>query len=189
MLKYLIIVLIATCVIAQQCPLGYSLEPRIGFKTPINGCGPQSSKLSGILNLVVKQFQPSFISCCNTHDKCYADCTRSQQNCDLAFKHCLLSKCTSEPCRLAANAMYQAVNLFGESAFNQAKKEACVCVRRPLISVDDLYKFMSYGVQEEEEMVEDDVGALEYNVEGAEDDDNTLGYVDDLPSFLETVTQ
>src|SRR5690606_7148144 len=179
---------------------------------PVNGCGPQTSFVSGALNTVVKSLKPTFVSCCNTHDRCYADCNKSQNTCDLEFKNCLLSKCSSIAfhCQLAANAMYQAVNLFGKSAYEDGQRKGCYCAKptpEEMASInnkiqDVLKKFTSLFTngmeEEEEEMVEndvegseDDVGALEYNIEASEDDVNALGYdvgtlgydVEDLSSF------
>lgn len=193
MLNRLIILLIAALSVCALCPTGYVRESKPGFRVTVNGCGPQASRITGPLNSAVRNFQPEFISCCNSHDKCYADCTKTRSSCDLAFKNCMLSKCDDTACRLAANTMYQAVNLFGTNPYNNAQQQACKCVKRGpsfLEKITDMYKNLYNAVQEEMvendiEGSEDDVGALEYNVE---DDVDTLGY-DDLLSFLETVTE
>lgn len=202
MLKFVLFLLIATTVLSLTCPSGHYKAKRPGSVPIVNGCGPKTLKISGAINSVIETLKPSFVSCCNEHDRCYSDCTKSQKTCDSEFKECLLSKCSSLAlhCKLAGNAMYEAVNLFGKPAYEDAQKRGCYCVKPTPEEVaeiknkiQDVFKniksIFNIGMEEEEGMVEDDVEGSEDDVEAYDDVDALMYDVEDYPSFLEVVSE
>jgi hypothetical protein len=183
MLKFVLLLIIATIALSDSlvCPAGQVKTPRANFKPVTNGCGPQVALVGGAIQTVVSSLKPSFVSCCNIHDICYQDCSKSQKACDDEFKTCLLGKCSSVnlPCKLAGTAMYEAVNLFGKSSYDSGQKAACVCAPGTN-AFQDLFKSLLGPYQ----------GISFNNIFGAEEEEEeALEDTVDLQSFLETVTQ
>ncbi len=109
---------------AMTCPSGLSLFQ--AYAQTFNGCG--SGKMASITP------QLSFQGCCNNHDKCYGTCGSSKSNCDSTFQTCMKRTCRSGilglPCRLAADAYFQAVKTFGCNPFQNAQQEKCKCRKK-----------------------------------------------------------
>jgi len=70
---------------------------------------------------------------CNSHDICYSSCGSNKAMCDTVFKNDIIHQCTltsaTQECDLCANTLFDAVDLFGSSAFTDAQKEHCGCAQ------------------------------------------------------------
>jgi hypothetical protein len=96
-----------------------------------NGCGPSDfpSWLIDITNSL-SGFEPS----CNSHDACYAGCSKSRAQCDNEFKASMYAQCNgNSACRTVADGFYGAVRGGGEggcrglrSKCTAAEKESCM---------------------------------------------------------------
>ncbi|CAK9187117.1 unnamed protein product [Ilex paraguariensis] len=94
--------------------------------TPLGaGCGDSKSD-----NFVPdKPFGFNFLPACQAHDKCYGNKSGpSKEQCDKSFKEDMLKECKdkswpkSKICKGSANDYYKAVDLFGDKAFDNARK-------------------------------------------------------------------
>lgn len=92
-----------------------------------------------------------FMPACNSHDLCYADCNRSQKQCDDAFYKDLVEICDTSckfvkprlpglaggnrqaackrQCKNWARRYVLAVRIFGSTAYYQAQDANCHCVK------------------------------------------------------------
>jgi hypothetical protein len=95
-----------------------------------NGCGPSDFPpwLIDVTNSV-----SGFESACNSHDACYAVCSKSRAQCDNDFKASMYAQCNgNSACRTVADGFYGAVRARGErgcielrSKCTSAEKESC----------------------------------------------------------------
>ena len=77
-----------------------------------------------------------FSGACANHDACYDSCGTPKDQCDRKFLNDMKNKCKSyQPalanpafCELLAYVYYEAVNLMGGTAYNNAQVVACPCV-------------------------------------------------------------
>ncbi|RWS25516.1 group XIIA secretory phospholipase A2-like protein [Leptotrombidium deliense] len=141
--------LIYTSVIAYNNPLGSTskeicklecsgvLKTNINHKPTANGCGsgPTASIIS---QFVVTEQQDQ---CCNEHDFCYGDCTKTKDHCDDEFEKCLKEKyeknmhSDSTGSRLlnfnfrpmVVSQFPFLVRLYGCPFYLEAQKKACIC--------------------------------------------------------------
>jgi len=97
-----------------------------GFAGDFNGCGSQGFHVSGRFAGGVNVTQ-----CCNNHDCCYSTCGASKSECDTDFLACMQILCgegrSPRICREEADAFYELVQFFGETAYKEAQVAACVC--------------------------------------------------------------
>jgi len=110
--------------------------PHPGHVPTHDGCGSQTSPT---YPFIPNNFgSASFLSACNNHDDCYDTCNNVKSNCDSTFLGALTSACISAygsgvsilllpSCLEVAGVYYEAVNLFGATAFNAAQSGACDC--------------------------------------------------------------
>ena len=70
---------------------------------------------------------------CQVHDRCYGHCGTDKAFCDKTFRDIMFWECnkiadliTRQTCRNMAYAYYQAVNNFGDDAYNNAQG-GCSC--------------------------------------------------------------
>lgn len=107
-----------------RCPKGRTAKSK-GVPPAPNGC---TAVPDGI-----------FKGCCNTHDKCYANCGRSKLQCDSAFRTCMRSACDSHypkwyqapvkaVCKKGADTYYTGVAVGGDVFFKNANAKHCKCV-------------------------------------------------------------
>lgn len=78
--------------------------------------------------------------CCHSHDLCYDVCDSDKDICDLKFKKCLYRVCSakddqqtvlqSKACKGAAKIMYHGTVALGCKAYQDAQKQACLCLKR-----------------------------------------------------------
>lgn len=117
------------------CPSGTYKRRKPGFRPYSNGCGGE-----GITeNIVPNHFlNANFTLACDTHDLCYADCSRTKKQCDDNFYDDLVAICRKTYptgwdavprglCEAAAWGYYEAVNSFGHSFWAEAQIEGCQC--------------------------------------------------------------
>ena len=90
----------------------------------------------------------SFKNCCDIHDYCYSDCSKTQEECDKAFYNCMLSACENKfgiennldnlkrkhnrkktACEKWAGLYYSSVTSFGKSGYENRQKKNCECVK------------------------------------------------------------
>lgn len=101
-----------------------------GVTAKPNGCGSKSSAWVPEL---------WYESCCDTHDMCYSDCSKSKSQCDDTFLTCMQDNCrkqlggigmgeTYESCIGTAGIYYAAVKGGGGDAFDKATAKHCKCV-------------------------------------------------------------
>jgi secretory phospholipase A2 len=72
-------------------------------------------------------------ACCNQHDLCYDMCGNSRDRCDDLFKTCNNAPKNVQPqlidgCLSAGSLMFTTVSFFGCAAYNNAQKNACLCI-------------------------------------------------------------
>jgi hypothetical protein len=121
-------------VAAAICP---KRVPRPGYTPTVNGCGPD-----GYDWFVPDSWKKAtFTSACSNHDRCYGTCNRKQAQCDDAFLAELKGACRAAyspngsrrqrdlyyRCRDRAYEYYTAVSDYGQSAWEDAQTEACIC--------------------------------------------------------------
>jgi hypothetical protein len=119
---------------AAICP---ERAPRPGYTPTINGCGPD-----GWDWVVPDSWKKArFTRACSNHDACYATCNSKKARCEDAFLDDLKKACraaypsTGTPrqrnlavrCRDRAYQYYTAVSEYGQSAWEAAQAEACIC--------------------------------------------------------------
>ncbi|EFC37002.1 predicted protein [Naegleria gruberi] len=113
-------------VCGMTCPKGQSLIKKAGYKAIFNGCGP-----SGEFNHISDKI--GFTNCCNEHDICYTDCSKSKEQCDSEFTECLNGHCKTkkkkekDECSTTATMFSWGVNAFGCDAYTKSIQEACEC--------------------------------------------------------------
>ncbi|GMK58545.1 hypothetical protein CspeluHIS016_0505770 [Cutaneotrichosporon spelunceum] len=106
-----------------RCPNGQRSISR-GVKAEPNGCGAKGG---------IDYPDLIFTKCCNTHDICYSDCSRSKAGCDGEFGACLRGRCDqllvpARPlCYSAASIYIAGVVGYGQDAFDKATKRHCKC--------------------------------------------------------------
>lgn len=116
---------------------------------PEQWCGPnaddtgRTTGVGGVVNLVVPEFYPvatravHLSPCCKVHDACYSMCTKTQGECDVAFRGCIVARCrrrygakvppltgNQEECIKRAGWYYAAVAVIGGSLFTDAQLAA-----------------------------------------------------------------
>jgi secretory phospholipase A2 len=114
----------ATCDMSNMCPHGSQMVPNPSHLPSSNGCGTMGVRVStGAFD-----FEP----CCETHDLCYDRCGSSRQECDEEFAHCLQEYCAEcdggQQCSSSARLFHLGSSTFGCAAFQDAQRQACMCV-------------------------------------------------------------
>ncbi|XP_021960692.1 group XIIA secretory phospholipase A2 [Folsomia candida] len=98
-----------------------------GNRPTKNGCG--SGWESQVLNRLVT---PRTIACCNSHDFCYNDCSKTKAICDNEFSNCLKNICDNY--RSEGICIRGIMNFFvdklGCSKYQGAQAEGCRCQAR-----------------------------------------------------------
>lgn len=117
-----------------KCRDGY-VRRSSGHQAQPNGCGPASDpQFTAALS---KSF-PGFVEMCNNHDICYGTCGKPKALCDNEFWEEMMDYCKSwqknsteffRQCNSLANIYAAAVKALGCSAYTDAQKQACYCVR------------------------------------------------------------
>lgn len=119
-----------------SCPSDYTKRPKAGNVPVVNGCGGQGSDFQPPQRFFKAPFTPS----CNTHDRCYEDCGKSQSDCDTEFYFDLVDACkTAYPgvlqtlmrnsCYDVAAVYYAAVALKGGEFYAAGQQKACECCK------------------------------------------------------------
>ena len=100
-----------------------------------NGCGSKSN------HKIVPDF--GFTKCCNIHDLCYDDCSKSFDECNYNFRNCMSGVCKNKysssvaaplyaGCILVADTYFAVVSgSFGSKYFAQYTHERCQCCPPP----------------------------------------------------------
>lgn len=112
-----------------RCPEGQTPVSK-GVTSSPNGCGPE--KFEGLVP------ELWFHACCNSHDSCYDDCSKSKDQCDNDFHTCMRAACDVEfsgfwktiaryGCRGKAGVYFGAVKLGGQSSFEGSTATHCTC--------------------------------------------------------------
>lgn len=109
-----------------RCPKGEAAVSK-GVEAKPNGC---TNSPDG-----------DFKACCNAHDRCYGDCSKSKKTCDSKFLRCMKDKCNAlydgdrlfdvtnhQICFSVAEDYHGAVVNYGGDAFKEATKRHCYCV-------------------------------------------------------------
>ncbi|CAF1621202.1 unnamed protein product, partial [Didymodactylos carnosus] len=105
-----------------------------------NGCGTIYFNIDNILKIVGYS---QMIPCCNLHDLCYDNCTSTKSNCDTQLFKCMLLVCDTLisiqdiVCRSDVSALYLAVVIKGNDAYQAAQK--LHCQYRQLNNTNTLY--------------------------------------------------
>jgi len=110
-----------------NCPGDQNKVQDPDYEATTNGCGPQSIPFTAP--------SISFEECCNAHDLCYADCSKTKRRCDDEFYTCTFCSCEDEYgggidatiCEELACLYYQAVDEFGCDAYETSQENACMC--------------------------------------------------------------
>ena len=142
-MKLVLLLLFVIITFSYQCPSDHTRQRREYYIPTWNGCGPQIKLLGDIIPTAISKLKPTFSPCCNQHDLCYQDCSKSQKTCDNEFKSCLLKQCSSVQCKLAAHMMYEAVNLFGKISYESSQSKACICVPKDGLIKDAINSLLS----------------------------------------------
>eukprot|EP00053_Salpingoeca_punica_P019966 m.205264 g.205264 ORF g.205264 m.205264 type:complete len:151 (-) comp17756_c0_seq2:2748-3200(-) len=100
----------------KACQSGYVRSRRTGYVTVPNGCFTET------LPLKITDLPETTTGCCNEHDHCYDDCSKTKQECDEVFRDCL-TKAGSE----YADIFFSSVQFFGCPAYKKAQDAACSC--------------------------------------------------------------
>lgn len=111
-----------------RCPAGKGARNNDVVPNP-NGCGPADGVPVPELN---------FNACCNAHDRCYSDCSKSKMKCDVTFLNCMYKRCDAlyedwwevparATCKGTAAVYYSAVERLGDGPFESATKKHCIC--------------------------------------------------------------
>jgi hypothetical protein len=120
-------------VAAALCP---HRIPRPGYRPSVNGCGP-----SGFGWTVPDSFgRANFTPACNQHDRCYGTCNSNRRVCDNQLRRQMKRECNQVfgredgpenfrrlKCLDRADFFYSKVNRHGQSAYEAAQEEACIC--------------------------------------------------------------
>lgn len=112
-----------------RCPAGKGAVNN-GLVPSPNGCGAAGG-------LPVPDLD--FNACCNAHDRCYSDCSKSRGQCDSAFLTCMDKRCEDiyedwwevvarGACKATAKGYHAVVESKGKGAFDNATKKHCTCV-------------------------------------------------------------
>ena len=95
------------------------------FPVTSNGCtGADFIELDG---------EEDFTSCCDEHDACYQICGLNKKKCDHKFWECMEHLCESvfpenKKCKKAANIYYLGTSTLGNSFYEDAQSDHCMCV-------------------------------------------------------------
>jgi len=98
------------------------------YQRTFNGCGSK-----GIIIDPSKLPTPQFEQCCNNHDYCYDTCNIKKDDCDTAFRNCMLIacgnafNCDTNVCQFNAESFYNIVKQFGCSSYLDSQRGACIC--------------------------------------------------------------
>lgn len=121
--------------LVANCP--GTLVHRPSFTPAPNGCGPAGGP--AVPNNPCGLGGTSFVSACNEHDIGYGTCGRSKSDVDGQFLIDMLTICIpfegqfclipypEHTCRALANIYASAVDTWGQSAYESAQFEACIC--------------------------------------------------------------
>ncbi|CAG9812139.1 unnamed protein product [Chironomus riparius] len=111
-----------------KCPSRVTPVPNPNYQKTFNGCGSK-----GITVDPSKLPRPQFEQCCNSHDYCYDTCNIKKDECDTAFRNCMLIACgnafdcDTKVCKANTEAFYNIVKQLGCSSYLEAQKGACLC--------------------------------------------------------------
>ena len=129
-----------------SCPKSQR-RPKPGYKPTFNGCGDIHTRW------IVPQYAQIWVGAyftpaCNNHDICYGTCNSNKQDCDLILEAQLRGACVEwwdslgwnkynpialalfDACYAEAKVYWEAVNVAGQSAYNAAQSEACICCNK-----------------------------------------------------------
>lgn len=108
-------------------------KPKPGYTPPVNGCGSD-----GGLSFPDKfPLGVDFTSACNAHDTCYGTCGNKKSECDKTFLADMKAACHDAmtgygrdlgmlaECNFFARSYYNAVNLLGFGAYQDAQNKGC----------------------------------------------------------------
>ena len=108
----------------------------------MNGCGPAGWKALITSNLSNPPGGADFTGACNTHDLCYEGCGNIKDNCDINFRNDMWRACEfkyigRDPLSMArlkictdfAKSYYTLVSVAGQSPYNAAQVNSCVCCK------------------------------------------------------------
>jgi hypothetical protein len=121
---------------ACECSDGVTTTTPTATKPPlVNGCGSETTfpYLWPDKLLKFTPYYAGFHAACNTHDHCYGVCGQSKSDCDTTFQTDMAAACSEMPpvvvelCMTDALLFYQAVNLGGQGAFEDAQDYSCTC--------------------------------------------------------------
>ena len=130
----------------KDCPKN-ERRARPGYKPTFNGCGDIHTRW------IVPQYAQIWVGAyftpaCNNHDICYGTCNSNKQDCDLILEAQLRVACVEwwdslgwnkynpialalfDACYAEAKVYWEAVNVAGQSAYNAAQSEACICCNK-----------------------------------------------------------
>jgi hypothetical protein len=121
-----------------SCPPEQQKKTKSGNQPTANGCGPEG----GSIKLPQGYGNADYTSSCNGHDFCYEECATSKDQCDEDFEQDMYDSCAAAypgvlnslfrfGCYERAYAYYQAVSIFGGSAWSAAQQKACECCDQP----------------------------------------------------------
>lgn len=132
-----------------MCQNGAELTPIEGAAEAYepNGCGLETW-CEGVLKVVSRATEVWHDSCYD-HDKCYVDCTKTQQECDDEFLESMLEDCNARYsgwrwfrrwlCKSAAQIAHSLIAPSGENrgaaAYTQGRQEYCTCPSAPTIEL------------------------------------------------------
>jgi hypothetical protein len=127
-IRQVIPVIVALCIaVLSMLPVSLGTVETVRPVAAQNGCGP-----SGFGGLVPELW---FNSACNSHDICYSTRGAVRADCDNRFYNDMRAICSSRyprwyqavqrnACYASAWTYYQAVKQFGQSAFDNAQRNA-----------------------------------------------------------------
>lgn len=120
---------------AELCP---ERIPKRGYTPDVNGCGP-----SGYGWTVPDSYgDASFTPACNRHDRCYGTCNKDRMTCDFLMRKSMQQACKQayrrdderkqlRKCFGRARLYFNVVSENGQSAYEAAQEEACLCCDAP----------------------------------------------------------
>ncbi|CAG9802444.1 unnamed protein product [Chironomus riparius] len=121
------LVILALVSVALCCEYKCSFSKRAvadpNFRAVANGCGP---KIIGVPDKWIPN--SGFMTCCNSHDFCYARCNSNKVSCDNSFRTCMRNTCSNKACRDRANTFFNAVKNLGCTFYLIGQQKACKCV-------------------------------------------------------------
>lgn len=111
------------------------LPASAAYTPTANGCGPEGGISVPNYYYLIGWFRIDkfpFVNACNAHDICYGTLGSSRASCDSRFYSNLLAICSANAstsanrviCNGLAWTYYEAVHLFGQSAFDAAQARA-----------------------------------------------------------------